>query len=97
EDLARVGSKDLRFVVYGHTHEAEVVPLHSLGAAEDVYLNTGTFRRRVCRTEDKAGFVAPEYMTYVYFFTDDEAAASRRPRAPVRGRAYAAWRGLRGR
>jgi hypothetical protein len=94
EDLSKLATKDLRFVVYGHTHEAEVVPLRGQGQTDDVYLNTGTFRQRVCRTEDNAGFVTSEYMTYVYFFREDEAAGWRRSGAQASGPAYAAWTGM---
>jgi hypothetical protein len=97
EDLACVGSKDLRFVVYGHTHEADLAPLDAVGQAEDLYLNTGTFRQRVLRTGDARGFIASEYMTYLYFFRDDEAAAWRGPASRLSGPAYAAWTGMRSR
>ncbi len=98
EDLAHIATQGLRFVVYGHTHEAEVVPLHTIGLAEDMYLNTGTFRQRVFRTEDKQGFIASDYMTYVYFFSDDEAAAWRKHAgSTITGPAYTAWTGMRSR
>jgi UDP-2,3-diacylglucosamine pyrophosphatase LpxH len=106
EDLTRVGSKDLRFVVYGHTHEADLAPLDTRGTADDLYLNTGTFRHRVLRTDDARGFIASEVMTYLYFYREDEAAAWR-GRASTRstassgpgrsGPAYAAWTGMRSR
>jgi hypothetical protein len=103
EDLARVGSKDLRFVVYGHTHEADLAALHAVGQAEDLYLNTGTFRQRVLRTDDAQGFIASEVMTYLYFFREDEAAAWRGPASSassgskLSGPAYTAWTGMRSR
>src|SRR5262249_42486312 len=64
EDLARVGRRGHRFVVYGHTHGAECVPLRGCARTQDVYLNTGTYRPGVFRAEGGRGFVGWQRATY---------------------------------
>jgi hypothetical protein len=64
---------------------------------QDTYLNTGTFRQRVFRTDDKHGFIDSEHLTYVCFFTEGEAAAWRDPTENVTGPAFAMWMGARSR
>ena len=94
---ARLGTEGARFVVYGHTHGAMLAALSASEHTEDTYLNTGTFRRRVFRTDDKQGFVASEVMSYVTFFREDEAGTWRDPRDRVTGPGYTQWTGTRSR
>jgi hypothetical protein len=101
ENLTRVGTKGLRFVAYGHTHEGLQVALRAGKQTEDLYLNSGTFRKRVFRTDDKNGFITSDYLTYLWFFTEKEAAtwraASSVPSPTLSGPAYGMWTGLRSR
>lgn len=94
---ARVGDKGFRFVVYGHTHGATRAALSAGDTTEDAYLNTGTFRRRVYRTEDKSGYVSSEYLSYLCFFREDEAATWRGADPRLVGPGYLEWTGTRSR
>lgn len=67
------------FVVYGHTHHAEMVPLavhENAGVRqEQVYFNTGTWRRVHEKTKTQGSgfpFIHYHVMTYVTFYKDDE-------------------------
>jgi hypothetical protein len=72
-----------RFLVYGHTHRQELVPLDTdaaSNAGEQMYVNTGTWRRvyelaRHNPHEDT--FLGYEVMTYAAFFKDDERGGRR--------------------
>ncbi|HZS36076.1 MAG TPA: hypothetical protein VFF06_04585 [Polyangia bacterium] len=83
EDLAKVGTSGLRFVVYGHTHNPDEVALRADGT-DDVYLNSGTWRRREFMTLDQRGFIGWEQFTYLAFYDAGE-----------RGPAYECWSGTR--
>jgi UDP-2,3-diacylglucosamine pyrophosphatase LpxH len=96
ERLAPVGTEGLRFVVYGHTHNPVQAALAAAGGTEDLYLNSGTFRQRVFRTDDKKGFIRSEHISYLAFFRPDEAAAWRAGDGTA-GPAYQAWMGARSR
>src|SRR6185437_3792921 len=89
EALDGVGGDGSRVVVYGHTHDPAYAPLAAGDATEDVYLNSGTFRKRIFRTDDGNGFVRSEHLTYLCFMSKAEAAAMDEP-------TYAAWMGVRG-
>jgi UDP-2,3-diacylglucosamine pyrophosphatase LpxH len=71
------GSAD--FVVYGHTHHYEIVPLRSIptgGATRDqIYINSGTWRavhELALFEPNKQEFVGYHVMTYLTFFKGDE-------------------------
>jgi UDP-2,3-diacylglucosamine pyrophosphatase LpxH len=96
-ELVRMGTQGMHFVVYGHTHEAEQAPLTASPDIESLYLNTGTFRQRVFLTDDRKGFSASDYMSYVSFSREDEAATWRNAKKNIRGPGYSAWTGLRSR
>jgi UDP-2,3-diacylglucosamine pyrophosphatase LpxH len=79
-----------RFVVYGHTHNHEIVPLDRVssdgGRLEQLYLNTGTWRAvheiaQLHPTEQE--FVGYHVMTYLAFFRNDER----------KGRSFESWSG----
>jgi UDP-2,3-diacylglucosamine pyrophosphatase LpxH len=94
EDLARVGSGEMRFVVYGHTHDPQQVALRGGARAQDVYLNTGTYRPGVFRADDGRGFVGWQRATYTCIASTEEAALMERPYAmPNEGPAFVAWSG----
>ena len=74
-----IEDRDARFVVYGHTHHHEIVPLDVVPGngrrGAQVYFNTGTWRRvhRLARSSRSGrAFVAYDVMTYLAFFKDDE-------------------------
>lgn len=83
-----------RFIVYGHTHAHEVVPLDISGSADageirQVYVNSGTWRRvheRAVGDLKAEEFVPYNVMTYLAFFKDGER----------RGRPFEAWSGSMG-
>jgi UDP-2,3-diacylglucosamine pyrophosphatase LpxH len=96
EELDAVGREGLRFVVYGHTHDPVQASLSATAAKQGIYLNSGTFRQRIFRTDDKQGFVGSEHMSYLCFFRPEEAAAWRAGDGVV-GPAFQAWMGARSR
>ena len=82
-----------KFVVYGHTHLAETVPLDASYAESYVlnqmYFNAGTWRRVLRPTVssvDAREFIPIEAMTYLAFFQADER----------QGRPYETWSGTLG-
>ncbi len=84
---------EARYVVYGHTHHHEIVPLDALTRHgrrfEQVYFNAGTWRRvhRLARASRSGrAFVAYDVMTYLAFFKEDER----------KGRPFACWSGALG-
>ncbi len=77
EQAFQDGSGD--FVVYGHTHHYEVVPLRAIptgGAPQDqIYINSGTWRavhELALFEPNKQEFVGYHVMTYLTFFRGDE-------------------------
>ncbi len=79
-----------RFIVYGHTHHHEIVPLNSAttseGQLDQIYLNSGTWRPVHELTRYNPGreiFVGYNTMTYLAFFKDDERG----------GRKFECWTG----
>jgi UDP-2,3-diacylglucosamine pyrophosphatase LpxH len=94
EDLSRVGSREMRFVVYGHTHEPERVPLHGSPEVQDVYLNTGTYRPGVFRADDGLGFVGWQRLGYACILSAEEAVGQESPFGFRNvGPAFVAWSG----
>jgi UDP-2,3-diacylglucosamine pyrophosphatase LpxH len=82
-----------RYVVYGHTHHHEIVPLDTSylsGARFDqMYLNAGTWRRvhELAELNPKdQEFIGYNVMTYFAFFKGDERA----------GRRFESWSGALG-
>lgn len=89
----RTEDSQTRYVVYGHTHRHEMVPLdvHTWRGRrfERIYFNAGTWRRmhRLTRAPRVGrSFVSYDAMTYLAFFKDDERV----------GRPYACWSGVLG-
>ncbi|NOZ40968.1 MAG: hypothetical protein GXP24_12195 [Planctomycetes bacterium] len=82
-----------RHIVYGHTHQAEMVPLDASYAdgyvLHQAYFNSGTWRRVHTQTQfapREHEFIAADTMTYLAFFKDDER----------NGRPYETWTGTLG-
>jgi UDP-2,3-diacylglucosamine pyrophosphatase LpxH len=79
-----------RFVVYGHTHHHEVVPLDSDGQPPDeqnqFYINSGTWRSYydlAVKDPKEQKFVRYQAFTYLSFYKDEERG----------GRTFEAWTG----
>ena len=88
-----VEDQEARYVIYGHTHHHEIVPLDALTRDgrrfEQVYFNAGTWRRvhRLAQASlSGRSFVAYDVMTYLAFFKGDER----------KGRPFACWSGALG-
>ncbi|MDD9948309.1 MAG: hypothetical protein OXU48_02115, partial [candidate division Zixibacteria bacterium] len=88
-----VEDHEARFVVYGHTHHHEIVPLDVAPGngrrGAQVYFNAGTWRRvhHLARASRSGrAFIAWDVMTYLAFFKGDER----------KGRPFACWSGALG-
>jgi UDP-2,3-diacylglucosamine pyrophosphatase LpxH len=74
-----------RYVVYGHTHHAEQVPLDLMppttgGVTEALYFNTGTWRKVFEHTvydEDSLEFIGWYVMTFLVFYLPEEKEIDR--------------------
>jgi len=82
-----------RFIVYGHTHCAQTVPLDTLmrfagGPAKRLYINAGTWRpvQQFTRLDVGEKFMGYHSLTYTAFFKDDERG----------GRSFETWTGALG-
>ncbi len=79
-----------RFVVYGHTHHHEIIPLDSDGEPPNernqLYINSGTWRSYydlAVKDPSKQKFVQYETLTYLTFYKDGERS----------GRLFETWSG----
>jgi len=79
-----------KFIVYGHTHHYELVPLQSVQqmgkSVDQIYINSGTWRPVHELAQFHPGqkhFVGYHVMTYLAFFKNDER----------RGRTFESWSG----
>ena len=86
-------NRSARYVVYGHTHDHEIVPLDVSFSEnqrlDQMYFNTGTWRRvhRLAKGHpDEQEFIAYDVMTYLSFYKGDER----------KGRPFACWSGALG-
>jgi len=73
QDLTRIGTSGKLYVVYGHTHIPEVVPMKGTDV-EYVLFNTGTFRPRVqgCGDDGSGGFIQQKTLSCAMFYKDRE-------------------------
>jgi UDP-2,3-diacylglucosamine pyrophosphatase LpxH len=66
----------IRYIVYGHTHEAKQVAIRvkedPKEPKEQVYLNTGTWRQRYYKAKEGLGFIGWKNLSYVSFFKREE-------------------------
>ena len=67
------------FVVYGHTHHHQVVPLDQVsvpgGILQKTYFNTGTWRRvheKTAFDEENQEFLSRDVMTFIAFYLKEE-------------------------
>lgn len=73
-------SNEARYVLYGHTHDHQIVPmdqvpLNSVDTEDKIYFNTGTWRQTWNKVVfDKANieFIDWKVLTYVVFYKADE-------------------------
>jgi len=86
-------NRKARFIVYGHTHHHEIVPLDisytNKGRFDQIYINSGTWRRvheLAQQDPSEKEFVDWNVMTYLAFFKKDER----------RGRLFETWSGALG-
>ena len=86
-------NRSARYLVYGHTHDHEIVPLDASFPGsqrfDQIYFNSGTWRRvhRLAKAHpDEQEFIAYDVMTYLSFFKGDER----------KGRPFACWSGALG-
>jgi hypothetical protein len=84
---------DANFIVYGHTHQNDVVPLNTRRFGNryirQIYINSGTWRpyhQLTVLRPTREQFGRYELMTYVAFFRDGERG----------GRAWEVWTGFLG-
>jgi UDP-2,3-diacylglucosamine pyrophosphatase LpxH len=83
-------NRKAQFIVYGHTHHHEIVPLDSIPASpvptNQMYINSGTwhtyFDLAVHKPEEQK-FVPYQVLTYLTFYKDDER----------NGRRFETWSG----
>ncbi len=83
-------NKTSKFIVYGHTHHHEMIPLDVSYSGEyaspQIYLNSGTWRpvHELTRLQpSRETFAGYHSMTYLVFFKDDERG----------GRTFECWSG----
>ena len=76
---------NIRYVVYGHTHEPLVAPLRTRGDQGQLYINTGTWRARYQKAIRDNSFISWKNMTYLIFYRQDER--------PGRQADYETWTG----
>jgi len=79
-----------RFIVYGHTHFHEIIPLDSDGEPpheqDQLYINSGTWRSYydlAVKDPKEQKFVRYQTLTYLTFYKDDERE----------GRLFETWSG----
>jgi len=79
-----------RFIIYGHTHHHEIIPLDSDGEPpherNQLYINSGTWRSYydlAVKDPKEQKFVRYQTLTYLTFYKDDERA----------GRLFETWSG----
>ena len=76
---------NIRYVVYGHTHEPLVAPIRTRGDQGQLYINTGTWRARYQKAIRDNSFISWKNMTYLIFYRQDER--------PGRQADYETWTG----
>ena len=82
--------REAQFIVYGHTHHHEVVPLDSFPGAlhptNQMYVNSGTWHPYydlAINKPEEQKFIPYQVLTYLSFFKEDE----------LRGRRFETWSG----
>jgi len=86
--------KDVRFLVYGHTHESMVLPLRLVNKKnrrhEQIYINTGCWgQRHIAALE--GGFSSWQQLSYVIFYNKTE---NKKRNRDSKGPGYEIWNGV---
>lgn len=68
-ELAKL--EDRKYLVYGHTHHPQIIPVYSDAKEERMLINTGTFRPRIYRAMT-GGFVKMKTLSYAVFYNRNE-------------------------
>jgi hypothetical protein len=67
---------NVRYLLYGHTHDPVIHPLRRLNGNDNIYINTGTWRERIIKTaafdDSPPQFVPLNQITYVVFYNAEE-------------------------
>lgn len=66
----------IQYVVYGHTHDPVKIPLRvrtiDSKVQQQMYLNTGTWRKRYYECKESEDFIGWKEITYLIFYTKEE-------------------------
>lgn len=90
--LEEKAGRPIRYIFYGHTHEARQKCLKSTRDGKFcLYLNTGTFLPFVERARDGGGFWTAHRLTYAFVHADDEDRRDRQGPGPT----LDVWNGIR--
>ncbi|MEM3018453.1 MAG: hypothetical protein QXO25_06200, partial [Candidatus Bathyarchaeia archaeon] len=65
-------NRDYSFCVMGHTHNPCQLPIGVSQGREQVYINTGTWRRRHMKAED-GSFISMKALSYAIFYSEKES------------------------
>jgi hypothetical protein len=82
-------SQAVDFIVCGHTHQFEIVPLQATIPRSQIYVNSGTWRRVYEEAQGQPGkheFVGQDVMAYVALYAEHERS----------GRPFETWSGSLG-
>ncbi|MDD5435547.1 MAG: hypothetical protein PH343_08965 [Nitrospira sp.] len=75
-------NKDIKCILYGHTHSPLQIALDNDGEHEVMYLNTGTWRNRISKTialDRVPDFIGSKQITYTIFYNADEDKGGKKP------------------
>lgn len=88
EPVLHEPGSQVRFIVYGHTHKAEHVPLGRVGGPENArhahYVNVGSLRPTHTVTRDGKDFFVSESLDFAIFYRPDERAGATEPTFELR-------------
>ncbi|MFO7684273.1 MAG: hypothetical protein R6X34_29940 [Chloroflexota bacterium] len=82
EEIWREPGSNVRYILYGHTHESVLKPLDNIDDRDVIYLNTGTWRERLRRTislDKTANFIGIKQLTYLVFYNSQEDKNNKEP------------------
>ncbi len=105
--IAWAGVKETLYILYGHTHRAEQVPLtvpdlsdEAKATAPDVldlqcavYLNTGTWRPLQRQTVDQKGFMRWKNLTFTMFYSARKDPQSQAAKSKLQEPTFETWTG----
>lgn len=65
-------NKDIRYIVYGHTHDPKVDFIRAQRNIEMFSFDTGTWRKRIKLCKDEESFACAKILTYVVFYNEKD-------------------------